>query len=100
MRRESSGGFVGLPSQRAHAHRFCRHPLCLNFIVVVLGMDVLSRSALGLVFTLLVPIPGIVYRAKVEDMLLREEFGEEWNRYADEVGIPPPKAQETDQARF
>jgi len=83
-------------------YRFCRHPLYLSFIAIVLGIDLLSRSAVGVVFTLVVSVPSVVYRAKVEDRLLREKFGEEWKRYADKVGflLPMPRRLTRPSAQY
>ena len=72
-------------------YRFCRHPQYLSFIVMVLGIDLMLRSVVGVVFTLIVSIPSVIYRAKIEDKLLRDKFGEEWENYADKVGFLLPK---------
>jgi len=49
------------------------------------------RSAIGIMFTLVLSVPSLIYRAKVEDELLRNKFGEEWENYADEVGFLFPR---------
>jgi len=72
-------------------YRFCRHPLYLSFIIMILGIDLMFRSAMGIVFTLIVSIPSVIYRAKVEDELLINKFGEEWENYADRVGFLFPR---------
>lgn len=72
-------------------YRFCRHPLYLSFIIIVLGIDLMLRSPAGLLFTFAASLPSAVYRGRVEDRLLREKFGEEWERYAREVGFLLPK---------
>ncbi|MDH5754193.1 MAG: phosphatidylethanolamine N-methyltransferase family protein [Candidatus Bathyarchaeota archaeon] len=33
-------------------YRFCRHPLYLSFIIMILGIDLMFRSVMGIVFTL------------------------------------------------
>lgn len=68
-------------------YKFCRHPQYLSFIIMVLGIDLMLRSVIGFVFTLIVSIPSSVYRAKIEDKLLQDKFGEEWENYAEEVGF-------------
>ncbi|MFQ6095114.1 MAG: methyltransferase family protein [Candidatus Bathyarchaeia archaeon] len=70
---------------------FCRHPQYLSFIIMILGFDLMFGSIIGIVFTLVLSIPSVVYRARKEDKLLREKFGEEWENYADEVGFLFPK---------
>jgi len=72
-------------------YQFCRHPQYLSFIIMVLGFDLIFRSVIGIVFTLTLSIPSVVYRARIEDELLRGEFGEEWENYANEVGFLFPK---------
>jgi protein-S-isoprenylcysteine O-methyltransferase Ste14 len=72
-------------------YRFCRHPLYLSFIVLILGLDLWLGSILGVAHTLLLSIPSAVYRARVEDRLLREKFGAEWVAYAERVGFLLPK---------
>jgi protein-S-isoprenylcysteine O-methyltransferase Ste14 len=68
-------------------YRFCRHPLYLGCIVLILGLDLWLGSVLGVAHTLLLLIPSAVYRARVEDRLLREMFGAEWAAYAERVGF-------------
>ncbi|MDH5792370.1 MAG: isoprenylcysteine carboxylmethyltransferase family protein [Candidatus Bathyarchaeota archaeon] len=72
-------------------YRFCRHPLYLSFIVLILGLDLWLGSVLGVAHTLFLSIPSAVYRARVEDKLLREKFGVEWVAYAERVGFLIPK---------
>jgi len=72
-------------------YRFCRHPLYLSFILMILGIDLMFRSVVGIVFTLVVSIPSVIYRAKVEDEMLMNKFGEEWENYADRVGFLFPR---------
>jgi len=72
-------------------YRFCRHPLYLSFIVMILGIDLMFRSVMGMVFTFILSIPSVIYRAKIEDKLLRDKFGEEWENYVDRVGFLFPK---------
>ena len=91
------GGFFGETEPRLDylitkgPYKFCRHPLYLSFIITILGIDLMFRSIIGFVFIFLVSIPSAVYRAKVEDKLLRDKFGQEWQNYADEVGFLLPK---------
>ena len=51
------------------------------------------RSILGIAFTFVVSVPSIVYRARVEDGLFRRRFGEEWEKYAGEVGLLLPSSR-------
>lgn len=70
---------------------FCRHPLYLSFIILAFGLDLVFGSVLGVVFTFLLSIPSAAYRARMEDRLLKEMFGEEWDRYSERVGFLLPK---------
>jgi len=72
-------------------YEFCRHPQYLSFIIMILGIDLMFRSFAGIVFTLAISIPSVVYRARIEDQLLRNKFGEEWENYADKVGFLFPR---------
>lgn len=72
-------------------YRFCRHPLYLSFIIMILGIDLMFRSVMGIVFTLVSSIPSVVYRARIEEGLLKNKFGEEWENYADKVGFLFPR---------
>jgi protein-S-isoprenylcysteine O-methyltransferase Ste14 len=72
-------------------YNFCRHPQYLSFIILVFGMDLSFRSVIGIVFTLVLSIPSIVYRARVEDNLLKSKFGKEWENYAKNTGFLFPK---------
>jgi len=72
-------------------YRFCRHPQYLSFVIMIFGFDLMFRSIVAIVFTAAISIPSVVYRAKVEDRLLRRRFGEEWESYAEKVGFLLPK---------
>jgi len=78
-------------------YRFCRHPQYLSFIIMILGFDLVFRSVIGIVFTSTLSIPSTVYRARVEDRLLRKKFGKEWENYADKVGFLFPKLESKNQ---
>ena len=54
---------------------------------MILGLDLMFRSIMGILFTLALWITSVVYRARIEDELLRSKFGEEWGNYADKVGF-------------
>jgi len=72
-------------------YRFCRHPQYLSFMIMILGIDLMLRSAVGIAFTLVLAIPSAVYRAKIEERFLNNRFGEEWKNYANEVGFLFPR---------
>jgi protein-S-isoprenylcysteine O-methyltransferase Ste14 len=72
-------------------YRLCRHPQYLSFIIMIFGFDLMFRSVIGIAFTILLSIPSVVYRARVEDKLLKNKFGEEWESYAHKTGFLFPK---------
>ena len=77
-------------------YRLCRHPLYLSFIFLVLGVDLMMRSPVGVAFTLLLSVPSAVYRGRIEDKLLREKFGHEWEVYSRDVGFFFPRLIRTE----
>jgi protein-S-isoprenylcysteine O-methyltransferase Ste14 len=74
-------------------YRFCRHPQYLSFIIMIFGFDLMFRSIISIVFTLFLSIPSVVYRARVEDKLLKNKFGKEWENYAHNTGFLFPKLE-------
>jgi protein-S-isoprenylcysteine O-methyltransferase Ste14 len=70
---------------------FCRHPLYLCFLLMVLGVGLYLGSWLSVTYTLLLSVPSARYRAEREDELLRERFGEERVRYAEKVDMFLPR---------
>jgi len=67
----------------AGPYRWCRHPLYLSFLLIILGFDLMFGSLLGILFTLFLAIPSIIYRARLEEKALADRFGEEWGAYKD-----------------
>ena len=72
-------------------YRFCRHPLYLSYIILVLGFDLLFGSIIGSILTFGFSIPSVIYRGKAEDRELRLKFGDMWERYSEKVGFLFPK---------
>jgi protein-S-isoprenylcysteine O-methyltransferase Ste14 len=62
-------------------YRFVRHPVYLAMLVMCLGLTVGMRSWLGIALTAMVFFPAAVYRARLEEAALGQEFGEQWNAY-------------------
>jgi protein-S-isoprenylcysteine O-methyltransferase Ste14 len=60
-------------------YRFIRHPSYLGFLLGLFGWDLVFRSVIGLLVSLLM-VPPLVARMNSEEALLESEFGE---RYAD-----------------
>jgi len=62
-------------------YRWCRHPLYLSFILIILGLDLMFGSPAGILATLLLALPSMIYRARLEEKALADRFGEEWEAY-------------------
>ena len=58
-----------------------RHPMYLSFTITMLALDVLLRSALGILFTLVAFLPSMVWRARLEEQALARHFGQMWKDY-------------------
>lgn len=65
----------------AGPYRWCRHPLYVSFMVIVLGIDLVFGSPFGVLATLLLVLPSVIYRARLEEKALADRFGEEWEAY-------------------
>ena len=61
-------------------YRYVRHPAYLGAIIVFAGFPVLLSSPLGLLVMLLL-VPILVHRGKVEEKMLLEHFGSEYEEY-------------------
>ncbi len=63
-------------------YRFVRHPGYTGFVLLVLGVALGYASWIGLASIPLLLLPGLVYRMRVEERLLAEQFGEQFRAYA------------------
>jgi protein-S-isoprenylcysteine O-methyltransferase Ste14 len=63
-------------------YRFTRHPIYLGVIMVSIGMPVFAGSLHGLL-TMSALIPVLLYRIRIEERLLTEEFGDAYRSYRD-----------------
>jgi len=61
-------------------YRFTRNPIYLGLIIVVMGLPVFVASLYGFV-SMLVLIPIILNRIRMEEKLLTEEFQEAFRKY-------------------
>lgn len=62
-----------------------RHPMYVSFALTMLALDVLLRSILGILFTILAFLPSMVWRARLEERALAQHFGEAWKDYVNSV---------------
>ncbi len=62
-----------------------RHPMYVSFAISMLALDFLFGSVLGVLFTLVAFLPTMVWRARLEERVLAQRFGEAWRDYAESV---------------
>lgn len=62
-------------------YRFVRHPGYTGFILMALGMAVGYSSLIGLLAVPVLLLPGLAYRMRVEERLLMEHFGEQYQLF-------------------
>jgi protein-S-isoprenylcysteine O-methyltransferase Ste14 len=63
-------------------YRSIRHPGYAGFLVMALGLAIGYSSWIGLAAILVLFLPGLAYRMRVEERLLTEQFGEEYKLYS------------------
>ena len=62
-------------------YRIIRHPAYAGYLIMALGLAMGYSSLLGLVSILFILLPAVVYRIRVEDRLLAEHFGTQFEKY-------------------
>ena len=83
LRRFHSSSLVILEDHQLVTHgiyRIVRHPIYLGAILVAIGIPVFVSSLDGLLIMLLL-IPIVLIRIRIEERLLGDEFGEEYQAY-------------------
>ncbi len=83
LRRNYSGSVVIRVDHQLITHgiyRFTRNPIYLGLVMVVTGLPVFAASMYGFL-TLLVLIPIILNRIRLEEELLTEEFQDAYQKY-------------------
>lgn len=65
-------------------YRLIRHPAYAGYLLMGLGISLGYSSLAGLTSVLLL-LPGLIYRMKVEEQLLTEHFGDAYRQYACKV---------------
>ncbi|UCC49143.1 MAG: isoprenylcysteine carboxylmethyltransferase family protein [Gemmatimonadota bacterium] len=64
-------------------YRFARHPVYLGMTIALVAVGVSMRSWLAVLAVFLLFLPGVVYRARLEEKALAEKYGREWEDYAE-----------------
>ena len=75
---------------RSGPYALVRHPVYTGLAVHFLGACIATGNLVLIVGTLVGTMPTLVLRARAEEALLRERFGAEYERYADEVPMLVP----------
>jgi protein-S-isoprenylcysteine O-methyltransferase Ste14 len=75
---------------RAGPYRVVRHPIYTGLALHFVGICLATGNLLLIAGTVLVTFPAFYLRAKTEEALLRERFGEQYETYAREVGMLVP----------
>jgi protein-S-isoprenylcysteine O-methyltransferase Ste14 len=63
-------------------YRCIRHPGYAGFLLMAVGLALGFSSLIGLAAVPFLLLPGLAYRMKIEERLLREQFGEQFRMYA------------------
>ena len=63
-------------------YQFIRHPAYASFILMTLGIGLGYSSLIGLLAVPFLVIPGLVFRIRVEDRLLAQSFGQQFQDYS------------------
>lgn len=66
-------------------YRFARHPGYLGYVLIVLGIAVGFSSLFAATAMVLLLLPGLIYRMRVEEKMLAEAFGVDYQQYARRV---------------
>ena len=62
-------------------YRIIRHPAYAGYLLMAFGLALGYSSLLGFATTLLILLPAAVYRIRVEDRMLAEHFGTQFEKY-------------------
>jgi protein-S-isoprenylcysteine O-methyltransferase len=96
-RPSSTIGVALAPGHRLVTHgpyRLVRHPMYVGLALAALGALALYSTWSALLFVLQVPV--LLLRARREDLLLSQAYGETWRRYAEAVpGWVPRRSSRT-----
>jgi protein-S-isoprenylcysteine O-methyltransferase Ste14 len=66
-------------------YRWVRHPGYLGFFLFGVGLAIGYSSLIGLFSTLFLLLPALVYRARIEEKLLKQAYGAAYDRYLSRI---------------
>lgn len=72
-------------------YRYIRHPLYISTIAMLYGFSLLYANYVVFLCNTLIFIPFMIYRAKQEDSMLSQAFGETYSKYKLGTGLFLPK---------
>jgi len=72
----------GQPLVQSGPYHFIRHPAYAGYLFIALGVACGYSSVTGLAINLIILLPAVIYRIHVEDKLLAEYFGAQFDDYA------------------
>ncbi len=75
----------GQPLMQCGPYRLIRHPAYAGYLLITLGLALGYSSLAGFASILLLLLPSMMYRIRVEDKLLAEHFGASFADYARRV---------------
>ena len=79
------------PLVQSGPYRLIRHPAYAGFLLMALGIVLGYSSLVGLAAVLLLLLPGLAWRIRVEESLLEAHFGPQWQAYCDRVPAMLPR---------
>lgn len=71
----------GQPLEERGPYHFIRHPAYAGYVLISFGIVLGYSSLLGITAFLFILLPAVVYRIRVEDKLLAEQFGSQFDKY-------------------
>jgi len=71
----------GDPHARQGVHSIVRHPSYVGMLIIFFAIGVHSRNWLGLAVVMVPTTPALLYRIHVDEIALRDAFGEEYADY-------------------
>lgn len=69
---------------REGPYRALRHPVYTGMFMIALGTSLLVGPVLGVALTVLLAMAGFLYRIRIEEKLMTEKFGNEYEAYRQE----------------
>ncbi|HAD07512.1 isoprenylcysteine carboxylmethyltransferase family protein [bacterium] len=72
-------------------YHYVRHPAYSGYLLMTLGIAIGYSSVVGVTSVLLLLLPGLLYRLRLEEKFLADRFSMEYRQYAQKTGCLFPK---------